>query len=329
MRSKLKQELNITGGGARRQSLLLVSSWRSGSTFAGEVLQSHPAVFLHYEPLLYPAYRVQVRPGDRQVPSLQGYMRNLLRCQYPTGHVFIPPRGHKVYFKNNQRLWPHCSEERGDKNLCSDGRFVTDLCGVYQFQAMKLVRLRASLTGPLLEDPDLDARVVVLVRDPRGTMSSRRAWTWCIRNKDDCYHADVLCRDLAADYRSVEELGRRFPGRVTAVRYEDLAANPAAGARNLLDFSGIPMHPSVLQYMESHTKVANHSELRAYSTYRDSQKAPFLWRDRMSFKVVRSVQNDCQEAMELWGYRRCNSMTDCKRSNPVLPLKLNLTKMKK
>ncbi len=62
------------------------------------------------------------------------------------------------------------------------------------------------------------SRVLLLVRDPRGTMSSRSEWGFCRRNPRDCYSAGALCRDLSDDYHAVEELSRRFPGRVRAIR---------------------------------------------------------------------------------------------------------------
>ncbi len=243
-----------------------------------------------------------------------------------TGHIFTPPKKHKVYFKNNRRLWPHCSEQKELNVLCSDSRFVSDLCSVYPFQATKLVRLRASLTRPLLADPDLDARVLVLVRDPRGTMASRLKWGFCKHNPKNCYYADVLCGDLAADYHAIEKLSKEFPGRVAAVRYEDVAADPERQAEEMLRFFGAPMHPSVLEFVRSHTNPKNATDIRFYSTYRDSQKAPYVWRERLDFETVRSVQEACWKAMELWGYANYSSEADVMRNHPVLPFaKFSLT----
>ena len=47
-------------------------------------------------------------------------------------------------------------------------------CPLFPFQSIKTVRLRLNLTRALVEDPSLNVKVLLLVRDPRGTMQSRK-----------------------------------------------------------------------------------------------------------------------------------------------------------
>ena len=47
MRKKLPSL--ILGGTPARA--IIISTWRSGSTFMGDLLKSHPAAYYHYEPL--------------------------------------------------------------------------------------------------------------------------------------------------------------------------------------------------------------------------------------------------------------------------------------
>ena len=60
--------------------LQIVSSWRSGSTFVGEVLSTHPAAFYHYEPLLHLLIK-QVRTG-RAAKDAVALVRALFDCDY-------------------------------------------------------------------------------------------------------------------------------------------------------------------------------------------------------------------------------------------------------
>ena len=83
-------------------------------------------------------------------------------------------------------------------------------CPLFPFQSIKTVRLRLSLTQPLVED--LNVRVLLLVRDPRGTMESRKHRDWCPGNKD-CEDPARLCQDLQSDYESFQTLSQQFPGR--------------------------------------------------------------------------------------------------------------------
>lgn len=66
-------------GGTPLRSII-ITTWRSGSTFLGDVLNAHPANFYHYEPLLdYDI--VQVRGPPLAENALQA-LRDLLKCTY-------------------------------------------------------------------------------------------------------------------------------------------------------------------------------------------------------------------------------------------------------
>lgn len=59
---------------------LIITTWRSGSTFLGDILNSHPANFYHYEPLL--DYEiVQIREEPKAGEAI-GVLKNLLNCNY-------------------------------------------------------------------------------------------------------------------------------------------------------------------------------------------------------------------------------------------------------
>ena len=60
-----------------KKFLLVVTTWRSGSTFLSEMLASHPAVFLHYEPLNYFG-RHQVRENENPVALQQ--LKDTFNC---------------------------------------------------------------------------------------------------------------------------------------------------------------------------------------------------------------------------------------------------------
>ena len=42
----------LTSGGQPVRAMV-VTTWRSGSTFLGDILLSHPSTYYHYEPLLH------------------------------------------------------------------------------------------------------------------------------------------------------------------------------------------------------------------------------------------------------------------------------------
>ncbi len=48
---ELKDYTLVTGG--QPVKALVVTTWRSGSTFLGDIMNAHPATYYHYEPLLH------------------------------------------------------------------------------------------------------------------------------------------------------------------------------------------------------------------------------------------------------------------------------------
>jgi hypothetical protein len=59
----------------------------------------------------------------------------------------------------------------------------------------------------------LNIRIVLLVRDPRGTMYSRNVYRWC-RQSPDCSQVANLCQDMVEDYKTALELRKEFPDRL-------------------------------------------------------------------------------------------------------------------
>lgn len=206
--------------GGQPMRSLIITTWRSGSTFLGDILNAMPANFYHYEPLLNYDIR-QLRPGDGQ-PAIAAVqqLRQLLACNY-TGAAMAEYLefgvGHNYLFNHNARLWRYCRQR---PQLCADADFLGAFCALHPLQSMKVVRLRLALVEELLGAAELGdtVRVVLLVRDPRGVLQSRKHRDWC-PGRPDCDRAQRLCADMVADWRAWRRLERRWPGRVRAIRY--------------------------------------------------------------------------------------------------------------
>ena len=62
-----------------------------------------------------------------------------------------------------------------------------------------------------------DVKVVLLVRDPRAMMHSRKNHVpFCLGHRD-CDNPKVLCQDLLKSYRVSMDLAEKYPGRFTYV----------------------------------------------------------------------------------------------------------------
>jgi len=64
----------------QKRRLLIVTSWRSGSTFLAQILSSYPGVFQHYEPLMHVGL-LQIRPGDEAAKAAVQHLNSLLQCK--------------------------------------------------------------------------------------------------------------------------------------------------------------------------------------------------------------------------------------------------------
>ncbi|XP_055589935.1 uncharacterized protein LOC129742113 [Uranotaenia lowii] len=139
--------LSLKNGGQPVRSLI-VSTWRSGSTFLGQILNSIPGSFHHEEPLiLYDTNQIR----GPHVKIAINYIKQLFNCNY-TGLEYILDSSHATNyysFRLNKRLWPYCKLYL---NFCLDPKLMEPFCKLFPVQNMKVLRLRASLLTPLLED---------------------------------------------------------------------------------------------------------------------------------------------------------------------------------
>lgn len=164
---------------------------------------------------------------------------------------------------------------------------------------MKVVRLRAALSEPLLIDTGLNVKIVLLVRDPRGTIQSRKHREWC-PGQPDCDNPAILCKDMVDDFKAAKNLINKYPLRFKAIRYEDLSLDPFKITKEILSFYGLPFDADVEEFLDSHTRTDIGG---VSSTFRDSKTAPFHWMRDLGFTEIERIQSHCSEAMSMWGYK--------------------------
>ncbi len=133
------------------------------------------------------------------------------------GKWFKYAKNHIQALSHNKRLWDHCGK-RPYKKDCNSPRFLSRFCSLFPFQTMKTVRLRMNITRQIIEDESLpNVQVLLLVRDPRGILQSRKHRKFC-PGHPDCDDPKRLCSDLAADYYAAQKMVKDFPNRVMYVK---------------------------------------------------------------------------------------------------------------
>ncbi|XP_006002851.1 carbohydrate sulfotransferase 2 [Latimeria chalumnae] len=177
----------------KRQLVYVFTTWRSGSSFFGELFNQNPETFFLYEPMWHIWQRLY--PGD--AISLQGAARDMLsslyRCDLSVFQLYNSPGSKNITSlgifgaATNKVVCsePLCSAYRKDMVGMVDDKICKKCppqalsslereCLKYNTIVVKGVRiLDINVLAPLMEDPSVNLKVIHLVRDPRAVANSR------------------------------------------------------------------------------------------------------------------------------------------------------------
>ncbi|XP_048855256.1 carbohydrate sulfotransferase 7 isoform X2 [Brienomyrus brachyistius] len=171
--------------------IYLHATWRTGSSFLGELFNQHPEVFYLYEPMW--SMWQALYPGD--AASLQGAVRDMMnslfRCDFSVLKLYAGTKNISTStifgWKTNKVICsePLCSAYkkhevglvRGDvceKCKAKDITYLEKECKKYPVVVIKDVRvLDLGVLIPLMRDPSLNLQIIQLFRDPRAVHNSR------------------------------------------------------------------------------------------------------------------------------------------------------------
>ncbi|KAI5136863.1 Carbohydrate Sulfotransferase 6 [Manis pentadactyla] len=323
--------------GEERVHVLVLSSWRSGSSFVGQLFNQHPKVFY----LMEPAWHVWATLSQGSASALHMAVRDLVRsiflCDMDVFDAYIPWR------RNLSDLFqwmvsralcspPACSalprgaisSEAVCKPLCARQPFglVQEACRSYSHVVLKEVRFfNLQVLYPLLSDPALNLRIVHLVRDPRAVLRSRERTAKALARDNGIVlgtngtrvEADPglhVVREVCRSHVRIAEAATRKPppflrGRYLLVRFEDLARSPLSEIRALYAFAGLSITPQLEAWIHNITHGAGTGARReAFKTSsRDAVNVSQAWRHSLPFSKIRRVQELCAGALQLLGYR--------------------------
>ncbi|KAL1470290.1 hypothetical protein MTO96_040516 [Rhipicephalus appendiculatus] len=319
LKSKLSHYPVIPSDKVRR--VIIVTYFRAGSNFVGDLLSSSPPTFYHYEPLRI--YTVATRLDGRTVTNATSLLGHLLRCELQNAGKYVRKAFRKKYlFERNHFLRTMC---RGHSKECFSPDLVSKVCARAPAQVMKITRLHMShVRDWLRSDPDLatSVKILHLVRDPRGILASRRLLGWCNGSKS-CVDTDTLCSELRADLNMTEELEKTHPKSTCRVRFEDMSLDPKKRALELLEALGLNHTVHVNLFLKEHTKASKKDASNPYSTRRNSSVVPFQWVNKLKFKDIAHIQRSCSDVMRRLGYKiiaDADELRNKVRKAPVLRL---------
>lgn len=326
--------------------VLLLSSWRSGSSFLGQVFSQHPSVFYLMEPAWHVWTKLQ-KPGARALRmAARDILRSVFQCDFSVMEAYLP-EDHKV---SSLFMWSHsralCSppacpltprDQFSNQTQClqsCDARGlqgVEDACGTYSHVVLKGVRFfELESLYPLLQDPSLDLRIIHLVRDPRAVMRSREASAKAfvsdnaiVLEQRNVPAAEVQYQVMQEICRSHVRINERailkpppfLKGRYKMVRYEDVVRNPHEEINDMYEFVGLDMTKQLGEWIYKVTHgTGKGSKAEAFKiTSRNAADVSQAWRTTLPHNKVKRIQEVCKGAMSLLGYRTVNSEKEQKR----------------
>ena len=143
------KDLVMESGGQPLRTLI-ISSWRSGSTFLGDLINAVPSTYYHYEPLLKIGIKQIREPEEAREPL--DVVKRMFNCDFEGLESYLTYQNIDFdRFKHPTILFHYCKDGNRSE-LCLNPEFTSRLCKLFPFQSMKLVRLRLRLIEKILND---------------------------------------------------------------------------------------------------------------------------------------------------------------------------------
>ena len=308
--------------GRPTRGILLVAPGRSGSTLLQSAFLASCNVLTFFEPCYHgPLGEALFR--KRCVPQVLRF----LDCRLP--HVrarWKPPelRGwlkHPYNEANTTCAAPAPFETVGEaQSACRAAPVVL----VKEIRLVgQLSRLVTALERRVQSDRAGATAIVHLVRDPRPMLASQQRLGWFrFSNSTGRRRAAEMervakhqCAGIAADSAAGLRLQRAGKIRYVPVRFEELASNLAGTTEKLYGTLGLPLPPSTRdwlnrtlrgQCLHGDAASANGTVDRRrfeYSTCRTRPSRRPRWKDDLTAREKRVINQHCAEVMRTFGYK--------------------------
>ena len=201
----------------KARHILIATTWRSGSTFLGDLMNRYPGTFYSFEPLHYIDHKhgIFTEITKEMQTEFIDLVSQVFKCKPESGYfIHANKPENRFLFRHNFRLWNVCENLLMAGAACFMPELYLSTCPIFPIRVIKTVRLRVEETEKLILDPELGKtlKIVVLVRDPRGVMNSRSSMDWC--KLRTCNDPTTVCKHLQSDVLAALQLKKKYPGEL-------------------------------------------------------------------------------------------------------------------
>ncbi|XP_054773904.2 carbohydrate sulfotransferase 1-like [Lytechinus pictus] len=318
-------------GEAVRVNVLIVAAMRTGSSFLGELFQQRSDFFYMFEPGMQLMHRLDSSNLTRRViyTKLVDMLNGFYHCKFNDIPFFIDELNHRTLHGRQQSVAALVTSQfcrkvriptqRSSKLMCDPvtEKVLETACTTRGHTAIKSIRvLDINLMISAVKDPDLNLKLIHLIRDPRSMILSRLKLkfpaikVFNVSELTDTYRNILLkyCSNWLQNY----EIGHYVPlmrKNYLLVRYEDLALEPYVYAQKIYDFAGLgaEIPPKMKRWIDINTNTNDLSKKRAaaFSTKRDSKEVLVSWKSRLTIEMAQAIEEvgDCSRLMKATGYK--------------------------
>ncbi|XP_066990517.1 carbohydrate sulfotransferase 4-like [Macrobrachium rosenbergii] len=297
------------------KAVILWTTWRSGSTYLGELLANAVQdTFYSTEPLHY--WRVKMLHENNTETSLaRAFLQELLHCRVSRNfqkQIDYMSR-QDFYMRWNTFFSRRCRPMR----LCGKRKFVNHMCRRAHIHIVKVLRLSLKWAWAVLQDNGLDLKIIYVARDPRAVLVSRARVGWCL--SDTCRKPEVVCSLLEEDIKQAEKLAQSFPEQFKFMQYEKISQNPEGSLRNIMSFLNMSTSESQLRLLSP----ASTDPDSLYSTRKDPRAQSGRWRTSAFYPTISIIQKSCANPIAMMGLQMFGSEEELR--NLSIPLLINET----
>nr|KAG5699096.1 hypothetical protein BaRGS_017779 [Batillaria attramentaria] len=174
-------------------------------------------------------------------------------------------------------------------------------CLRHPVKLVKSVRFRGQAVAQMMAR-NRDLKVLYLVRDPRGTISSQNIAFWKLVTDETLNYTRKFCQMFREDLAAIQPLFDRYPDRIKLVRYETLAEKPLLVSEELYGFLGLSFTSDVREFVFNSTSAGHKSTYNFATDRANSTSAAYAWRRRIHFPVVQATDQFCADVYRKLGY---------------------------
>lgn len=298
--------------------VILVTGFRTGSTFLGELFNQNPDVLYMFEP--FHQNNVNRLAGNG---AIQGVSRDSSLLEKRT--AYLEQITQRCDTASPSFWWMSKGLTCGTEEE-NQARFGSTVCPKYpqslfkktckekDIVALKLIRIQRIEHLNLVPGlKNVNFKIIHLIRDPRGTMNSRKKFpsfylddidnipAHPLTNENLGKAAENLCSREEANLEFSQHLPEYMQGRYLRVTHDEMSLKPLETAQAVYKFIDRAI-PSLLNtwLVENTTKDQKKGVL---GTSKDSKAVLRKWRDGFKLEHIRVIENKCQQLMQYMGYK--------------------------